>query len=156
VRHQLGALADQVGAAAQQVARLAPAFGVGVGQRERAAAQQAGDLAGVDVVVVGLAAVDGFPVQRVAEHEVDVLLVAEVGEPVPGEHALDADESRTKRRHGAQKSFGAAGEVLVADDVALVVEDAQVHGPGVQIDAAVESMPAGVEAHGKLSGWVGA
>jgi hypothetical protein len=37
-----------------------------------------------------------------------------------------------------------------------VVEDTDVRGPGVQIDAAVESMEAGVEAHGGLPGWVGA
>jgi hypothetical protein len=101
--------------------------------------------------------VDGFHVQRVAEHEVDVLFVAEVGEPVPGEHALDADdESVTKRSHGTQKSVGPAGEVLVEDDVAIVVENTDVHRPGVQIDATVESVLLGVEAHGKLSGWVGA
>jgi hypothetical protein len=31
-----------------------------------------------------------------------------------------------------------------------------VHGPGVEIDAAVESVLAGVEAQGALLGWVGA
>src|SRR5207245_1893731 len=37
--------------------------------------------------------------------------------------------------------------VLVEDDLALAVEDAQVHGPGMEIDAAVESVLAVVEAH---------
>jgi hypothetical protein len=89
----------------------------------------------------------------VAEHKVDVLKVAEVGEPVPGKQALDAaDESVPKRGHGPQKSLGVAGEVLVADDVAVMVEDADVHGPGVPIDATVESMLAGVAAHGGVPG----
>jgi hypothetical protein len=61
---------------------------------------------------------------------------------------------RNRRRHGAQKSGGPAGEVLVADDVAIVVENTDVHAPGMQIDTAVESMQAGVEAHGGLQGWV--
>src|SRR6516165_3762976 len=40
---QLGALADQAQAGAQEVAQAAPLFGVGVGQREVAALEQAGD-----------------------------------------------------------------------------------------------------------------
>jgi hypothetical protein len=46
--------------------------------------------------------------------------------------------------------------VVVEDDVAIVRQDADVHGPGVQVDAAVESVLAVVEAHGGLLGSVGA
>jgi hypothetical protein len=35
--------------------------------------------------------VDGFHVQGVAEGEMDAFAAAEVGEPVPGKHALDGD-----------------------------------------------------------------
>jgi hypothetical protein len=73
-------------------AGLARAFGVGVGKWEGAAAEQPGDLAGVDAVVLGLAAADGLHVQGVADHEGDALLPAQVGQPVPDEHALDADD----------------------------------------------------------------
>jgi hypothetical protein len=55
-------------------------------------AQQPGDLAGVDAIVLRLAAVDGFHVQGVAKHERDVLVGTEIGDPVPGEHALGADD----------------------------------------------------------------
>src|SRR5262249_47284061 len=58
VGQQPGPLADQESAAAQQVAGLAHAPGVDVGQGEVTAAQQAGDLVGVDVIVLGLGAVD--------------------------------------------------------------------------------------------------
>jgi hypothetical protein len=36
--------------------------------------------------------VDGFHVQGVSENESDLLVVAEVGQPVPGEQALDGDD----------------------------------------------------------------
>ena len=38
-------------------------------------------------------------------------------------------------------------QVLVEDDLAAGVENAQVHTPGMEIDATVESVLAGVEAH---------
>ena len=83
-----------------------------VGQGERAAAQEHGDLVRVDLVVLGLAAVDGAQVQGMAEHEVDPLLGAQVGEPVPGEHALDADDEVVAMRFDqAQEGLGLGGEV---------------------------------------------
>jgi len=53
--------------------------------------QQPGDLVGVDLVDFGLAAVDGFHVQGMAEDERDVLCRAQIGEPLPEEDALHAD-----------------------------------------------------------------
>jgi hypothetical protein len=47
---------------------------------------------GVNPVVLGLAAVDRLHVEGVAEDEGDGFLGAEVGEPVPAEDALDADD----------------------------------------------------------------
>ena len=47
-----------------------------------------------------------------------------------------------------------AGQVAVVDNLALVGEDVDVHGPGVQVGAAVESVSSGVEAHQSLPGWV--
>jgi len=45
----------------------------------------------IDLVVFGLAAVNGPHVERMPEHEVDPLVGAQIGQPVPGEHALNAD-----------------------------------------------------------------
>ena len=53
--------------------------------------QQPGDLVGVDLVDFGLAAVDGFHIQGMAEDERDVLRRAQIGEPLPEEDALHAD-----------------------------------------------------------------
>src|SRR5262249_26369174 len=79
----------------------------------------------------------------------ELLLGAEVGEPVPGVHALDADHDvGPEGGDGFEESLGPSGDVLVQDDGAGRVEDAQVHGPGVQVDAAVESVLVGVDADG--------
>src|SRR6266851_7774244 len=153
---QSAALVHQIHAPTQQVARFAHALGVDVRERERPAPQQARDLAGVDAVVLGLAAVDGFHVQGVPQHERNLFLPAHVREPVPAEHALDADDDAvTKGRDRMKKGFRVAGEVVVEDDVAVVIEDAQIHRSCVQVDAAVESMGLRIETHGMVSlGWV--
>jgi hypothetical protein len=157
VGNQFGALVDEVQAAPQEVAGFTHALGVGIGEREVAALEQVRDLAGVDTVVLGLGAVDELHVQGVADDEGEAVLGAAVGEPVPAEHALDTDDDAVAEgSDGLEQGVEVAGEVLVEDDVAGVVEDADVHGPGVQVDAAVESVLGGVEAHHGLLGWVGA
>jgi hypothetical protein len=59
-------------------------------------------------------------------------------------------------REGLQQGGEVTGQVTVEDDGAVLIEDADAHGPGVQVDAAVESMLLGVEAHHGLLAWVGA
>jgi hypothetical protein len=103
---------------------------------------------GVDLVGLGLAAVDGLHVQGVSEDEGDLLVLAQVGEPVPGEQALAGDgEAFAAGGDGAEEGFGCGGESLSEDGLALVVEGVQGEGPGVQIDAAVESVLLVVEPH---------
>jgi hypothetical protein len=84
----------------------------------------------------------------VAQHEGKALLVTEVGEPVPGKHALTGDgQSLAERADSAEEGLGAGGEGLLEDDVASGVEDAQGECPGVQIDATIESVGLIVESH---------
>src|SRR5207245_9806510 len=78
VGQQAATLAYQVQAAPQQVARLTHPFGVSVGKRETAAAQQARDLVGVDAVVLAFAAVNQFHVARVPEDQRHLLFLARV------------------------------------------------------------------------------
>ena len=153
VGEELAALADEEEAAAEQVAGGTHARRIDVGHGEHAAAEQPGDLARVDPVVLGLAAVDGLHVEGVAEDEGDVL-GAEVGEPVPAEDALGGDDQVVAEGFdGFEEELGLAGQVAVQQDVAApVLEDAEVHGAGVEVDAAVVSMLASVEAHGSPPG----
>src|SRR5262245_29999685 len=142
------ALADQERSPPQQVARLAHALGIDVGLREGPAAQERGQLVGVDRIVLRLAAVDQLEVEGVAEDEVDLLRSAEVGEPVPGEHALTADDQAVaKRGQRVEHCRRGRGHRGLADEGAGAVEDAQREGPGVQVNATVESVRLVVKAH---------
>ena len=51
---------------------------------------------------------------------------------------------------GCEEVFSAALHVLVEEDLAVLVENAEVHGFGVQIDSAVVGVRLGVESHGSL------
>src|SRR6516165_9267045 len=86
-----------------------------------------------------------------AQHEVDVLRVAQIGQPVPAEEALAGDhQAIAERGNGFEKSSRLRGHFLVQDDGAGVVEDAQVHCPGVQIDAAIKCVRVLVKTHSGL------
>src|SRR5262245_2381235 len=73
---------------------------------------------------------------------------AAVGEPVPGEHALAGDgQSVAEGCDGVEEGVGGCGDGGAVGDDAVVVEEAQRQGSGVEIDAAVESVLSGVESH---------
>ena len=77
------------------------------------------------------------------------VVFAEVGEPIPGKHALAADDQAgTIRRDGVAKGVGAGGQIGFEDGLAIVVEDVREHAPCVKIDAGVECVRLVVEAHG--------
>ena len=97
-------------------------------------------------------AVDGFHGPGVAEGEGDVGVAAGVGEPVPAVHALAADdEAVAEGLHGSEEGLGGGGQVAGEAFLAVAVEDEEEEGPGVQIDAGVESGIGGrlEEAHGR-------
>ena len=55
-------------------------------------------------------------------------------------HALAGDEeSVAEGSNGAEKGVGVGGQVFGEPDLAVVVEDNDEEGPGVQVDAGVES-----------------
>ena len=83
-----------------------------------------------------------------AQDEGDGLVLAQVGEPVPGEHALAADDQAVAEgRDGVEKGLGLGGKIRLEDGLAGVVENVDVHASGVQIDAGVKSVLTGVAAH---------
>lgn len=119
------------------------------GQGERAAAQQHGNFVGVDLVVLGLADVNGAHVLGVAEDEIDPLVGKQVGEPVPGEHAFGPDDEVVSiRLDQAQENLGAGGNVAMTYHLPFGIEDTDRHGVGVQIDAAVKLVLLRLEFHG--------
>ena len=95
--------------------------------------------------------VDRSHVERMAEHELDPLSLAEIREPVPGEDAFHRDtESVAIWLRRSQEGLGRGRHVLVEHDLALRVENAEVHRPSVKIDATVVRVLPGVESHGSL------
>lgn len=137
----------------QQVAGRAHLGRVDVGHRDGAAAQEHGELFGVDAVVLRLAAVNGLEVECVGEDDVDAVLHTEVGEPVPAEDALDADgEILAVGRDGLKEGLAPAGDAPVKHDRPVLVEDAKVHGARVQVDPAVVAVLAAIESYGSPPG----
>lgn len=88
---QIGPAADQEAASAQQIAGRPHLGWIDIGHGKHATTEQTGNLLGIDLVVLYLAAVYRLHVQGMAEDEIDLLPAAEIGQPVPGEHALHAD-----------------------------------------------------------------
>ena len=76
--------------------------------------EQHGDLVGVNLIVLGLAAVDGFHIEGMAQHEGNPFLRTEVCQPLPGEDALHGDHKIVAvRRTDAQKRFWGGRQILV-------------------------------------------
>src|SRR5262249_19098611 len=108
-------------------------------------------------VVLGFAAVNRFHVECVTEHEGDALVLTEVGEPVPGEHALDShNESFAKGLNGVQEGLRVGWQILLQARLAVVVEDVQEQCSCVQITAGIESVGLVVKLHGHGLRWRGA
>lgn len=149
MRQGLGAGAHQARAAPQEVSRGAHGRRIDVSHGKHAAAQKKCYLLGVDLVGLGLAAVDRFHIQGVAQHEGDLVFGAQIGQPVPGEHALDADDDPPPAigRQGVEKVVPPCRQIAMDEHLASLVEDADVHGLGVQIDPAVEWMLLLIEPH---------
>jgi hypothetical protein len=78
----------------------------------------------------------------------DILLRAEVGDPVPGKDAFNGnDDVLTIRGDGFQKYVGISFDVPMQNDFPFLVEDAEVHRPGVKIDTTVKFVLLGVKSH---------
>ena len=92
VGEEIASPPDQVQPPSKQISGRPHLGRVDVSLREVPAAEEGGDLEGINLVVLGFASVDGLHVEGVTENELDALSPAEIGDPVPGEHALDGDD----------------------------------------------------------------
>jgi hypothetical protein len=79
------------------------------------------------------------PSECVTEDQGDAFVCAQVGEPVPGEHALATDdEVLAKGLDGIEKGVGLGRQIAFEDGLAFGAEDVHEHGSGRPIDAAIE------------------
>ena len=76
------------------------------------------------------------------------LVLAEIGEPVPGEHALNADHDiLAEGFQRLEKCLGIGADVFVHAHLAVGIDDAEIHPVHVQVDAAVKLVLNRVESH---------
>ena len=150
---ELSPLASEVKAAAQEIASGAHLAGIDVGVGKGPGAKKNGNLSGIDLVILGLAAMDGLHVEGVAEDEGDALIGAEIGQPVPAEDALGPDDQVvTKRGDGLEEEMRVTAEPLMQADHSLFIENAEVEIAAMEVDAAGVPMLPLIEAHGSPPG----
>jgi hypothetical protein len=151
VGQQLGPFVCQMPTASQQIAGRPHLGRIHLGVREHAATEQDGDLVRVDRVVFGLPPMDGLHVQGMAEDERDAFVSTQVGQPVPGEQAFDRDDETLSRgRNDIQTGLRGRLHMTVHENLAALIEDADVHGTGMQVDAAVTLVLGVVKSPGGL------
>ena len=96
---------------------------------------------------------DGPHVQGVAQDELDSFPGTKVGEPVPGEGTLHADNQiLSEGSDGSQEGIRRGGQVLVVDDLPRLRENADIHPAGMQIYPAVVLTRLNVESHWRPPG----
>jgi hypothetical protein len=139
MRSQCRPVAHQVGAAAEQGAGGAHRSRRDRGGWKPAAAEPCRTLVGIDLGVLGLAAVPGFHVERMPQHAGDAVCGTAVGEPVPGAATRDGhDQAGTSGRHSLEKRCKRGLHVAVEQHCAIVTHDADVHTPGLHVETAVK------------------
>jgi hypothetical protein len=145
---ELGAFARQVHPASEQVARRPHLSGIHIGLREHTAAEEDSNLLGVDLVILRFATMDCLHIEGVAEHKRAPFPGAEISQPVPGEDTCDGhDDLAPIGRKGLEQSIGTGLHVAVQHDLAVLTQDTDVHGAGMQVDAAGKWVLLGIESH---------
>jgi hypothetical protein len=100
---------------------------------------RAGPSCGHRLVIFGLTAVDGLHREGLPEDAREALVSPQVSEPVPGAQARDGhDETLAIRGKSFQEGLRVGLHGAVHEYLAALVEAADVHGTGVQVDAAVQ------------------
>jgi hypothetical protein len=102
----------------------------------------------IDRVVFGLPAVHGFHIEGMPQDEGKAFVRTEVGEPVLGEETLDGhNQAIPIGCHGLEEGFRRRLHRAVQQDCAILAQDTDVHGAGMQGDPAVKLVLIGVESH---------
>lgn len=108
---------------------------------EHAAAQQGRNLVGIDLVVFGLPAMNGFHRQGMPQDKGNLFVSVQVGEPVPGEDTFDSDHQAVPGgRDGFEKGGWRRLHIAVHKHLPVLAEDTDGQAAGVQIDTAVTLM----------------
>lgn len=127
VTQEFGAFAHKEGPSSEKIAGGTKRSGVNIGDREHAALEQGGDAPGIHAVVLDLGAVDSAHVEGMAKDELDVMVIAEISEPVPVKCRFDADdEVLAVGLESVKDHVGIGGQVSMQLHSSLSIEHAEV------------------------------
>jgi hypothetical protein len=108
------AFVHQVGTAPEQVAGCPPVGRIDTGMGKPAPAPQRRNLLRIDLVMLGLAPVDGVHQEGVSEDKGDALFGTQVGEPITGEDAFNGNhQSIPIGGNGLEERFGSGFHIAV-------------------------------------------
>ena len=100
--------------APQEVTGGAHLSWINIGLWEHPPSEQGCNLLRIDLVVFGLAAVDGFHIKGMSQDERNALVRTEVGEPIPSEDACHGhDQSVPIGRNGLEEGFRSGFHIAV-------------------------------------------
>src|SRR5919109_4816484 len=98
---------------------------------------------------------DGFHIEGMAQDKGNALFSAEIGQPIPGEHAFDRyDKTLPVGSNGFEEGFRSGWHIAVQQELTIVAQDTDVHGAGMQVDATVKLVLFRVESHEVSSSFV--
>jgi hypothetical protein len=73
-----------------------------------------------------------------SKDKVNFVITTKISKPVPAENAFNPDNDVFKEgKDQFEKEFGIGFDVFMDDDLSLVVQDTNVHFPGMQVDTAI-------------------
>ena len=132
MRQEFRAFAHEVGAASQPITGSAHLGRIDIGFWKPTAAEQGGNLVRVDFVILGLAAVHGFPRERMSQNTGNAFLSAEVGKPIPGEDTCNGhDKAVAVGSNGLEERLRSGLHIAVYKHLAILTHDADVHASGM-------------------------
>ena len=89
-----------------------------------------------------------FHLEGMTENEADAFSSAQIGQPVPGEEAFNADDDvLAEGTDRLEKGIGIGLHVAMKNDRAGLIENAEIHGSAVKINSAVVRMLLRIESH---------
>ena len=148
VSQKFRSLPGEIHSAPEKIAGGTHLGRVDVGHREHSTSGKYRDLVGIDSVVLGLTAVNGFHVEGVSEDKVYTFFPAQICKPVPGEGAVHANyEIIPVLFDRFQEYLPVSLDVSMEKHRALAVNNAEVHGFCVQVDSAIILVLFRVEFH---------
>jgi len=122
--------------------------GIDIGLGDHTSPEQYGDFSRIDLVIFCFAAVDGFHVKGMTQDKGNPFLDTKIGDPIPGEHALHGDDNVLPERvNGFEEDLTIGDKVSVQSDFSCLIQDAEIHFVGMQVDSAIKFVLFGVESH---------